>query len=272
MRTESGTIGFIGGGNMAEALIRGLLREGVAAATLQVAEPNAERRAQLVERYGVAAGADNKALVTACSTVVLAVKPQIVAEVVTAFAPVWSADKLLVSILAGTATATIEGLLGGTPRLVRAMPNLPAVVGAGATALAPGRYATNDDLLSARQLFAAAGTVQTVLEGQLDAVTGLSGSGPAYVFTVIEALADGGVQEGLPRDVAQALAIQTVLGAAQLVRESGEHTAVLRDRVCSPGGTTIAGVRALEEKGLRAALMEAVASATQRSRELGGKK
>jgi pyrroline-5-carboxylate reductase len=257
---------------MAEALIRGLLREGVAAATLQVAEPNTERRAFLQKQYGVAVGADNKALVTACSTVVLAVKPQIVAEVVTAFTPVWSADKLLVSILAGTATATIEELLGGTPRLVRAMPNLPAVVGAGATALAPGRYATNADLLTARRLFSAAGLVQAVTEGQLDAVTGLSGSGPAYVFTVIEALADGGVQEGLPRDVAQALAIQTVLGAAQLVKESGEHTAVLRDRVCSPGGTTIAGVRALEEKGLRAALMEAVASATRRSRELGGKK
>lgn len=269
---RQGKIGFVGGGNMAEALIRGLLRTHVAADAMLVADPSDERRRHLAASYGVAVAADNRTVVAGCDLVVLAVKPQLVAEVLHDCAPAWAERKLLVSILAGVATATLEGALPGVPRVVRAMPNLPAVVGAGATAIAAGRAATAADLETARHLFASAGTVQTVAEGQLDAVTGLSGSGPAYIFTVIEALADGGVQEGLPRDVAQALALQTVLGAALLVKESGEHTAVLRDRVCSPGGTTIAGIKTLEEKGLRAALMEAVASATRRSRELGGKK
>lgn len=270
--TLQGKIGFIGGGNMAEALIRGMLRGAFPATQLLVADPSAERRRLLSERFGVACSTDNRALVAECDLLVLAVKPQLVNEVLTELAPVFAGtNKLLVSILAGVATVTLEELLGGAPRVVRAMPNLPAVVGAGATALCAGRHARSEDLASARHLFEAAGSVQVVLERQMDAVTGLSGSGPAYVFTVIEALADGGVLEGLPREVAQALAVQTVLGAAQLVKESGEHPAALRDRVCSPGGTTIAGVRTLEEKGLRAALIEAVASATRRSRELGVK-
>jgi len=259
---KPGKIGFIGGG---------LLRSHVAAEVVLVADPSEERRRHLADSYGVAVIADNRTVVDGCDLVVLAVKPQLVGEVLAGCAPDWAERKLLLSILAGVATATLEGALPVTPRVVRAMPNLPAIVGAGATAIAGGRAATAADLETARHLFASVGTVQVVTEGQLDAVTGLSGSGPAYVFTVIEALADGGVQEGLPRDVAQALALQTVLGAAQLVKESGEHTAILRDRVCSPGGTTIAGIKTLEEKGLRAALMAAVASASQRSRELGKK-
>jgi len=269
---RQGKIGFLGGGNMAEALIRGLLRTHIAADTLLVADPSEERRRHLAETYAVAVTDDNCVVMTACDLVVLAIKPQLVTEVLAGCSSAWAERKLLVSILAGVSTAALESGLPGSPRVVRAMPNLPAVVGAGATAIAGGRGATAADLETARHLFASVGTVQLVAEGQLDAVTGLSGSGPAYIFTVIEALADGGVQEGLPRDVAQALALQTVLGAAQLVKESGEHTAVLRDRVSSPGGTTIAGIKTLEEKGLRAALMEAVASATRRSRELGGKK
>jgi pyrroline-5-carboxylate reductase len=149
------------------------------------------------------------------------------------------------------------------------MPNTPALVGEGATAVCGGRFATADDLALSRRLFEVVGTVHAISEAQMDAVTGLSGSGPAYVFTIIEALADGGVEAGLPRETALALATQTVLGAARLVRESGEHPAVLRDRVCSPGGTTIAGIKALEEGGLRAACMEAVTRAADRSRELG---
>lgn len=269
--TLQGKIGFIGGGNMAEALIRGMLRGAFPATQLLVTDPSAERRRLLGERFGVVCGTDNRALVAECDLLVLAVKPQLANEVLTELASAFTGAKLLISILAGVATVTLEELLGGAPRVVRAMPNLPAVVGAGATALCAGRHALSEDLASARHLFEAAGSVQVVLERQMDAVTGLSGSGPAYVFTVIEALADGGVLEGLPREVAQALAVQTVLGAAQLVKESGEHPAALRDRVCSPGGTTIAGVRTLEEKGLRAALIEAVASATRRSRELGAK-
>ncbi len=268
--TMVGKIAFIGGGNMAEALIRGLLRGTYPATEIVVSEPNEIRRGQLAERYEVILTADNHAAVAAADLVILAIKPQIIGGVLPGIAGVFSNDKLMISILAGIPTASLERFFDGSPRVVRAMPNTPALVGEGATALCAGRFATVDDLLTARHLFETVGLVQVVGEMQMDAVTGLSGSGPAYVFTVIEALADGGVQEGLPRETALALATQTVLGAARLVRE-GEHPAVLRDRVCSPGGTTIAGIGALEEKGLRGALMEAVARAAARSRELGKK-
>lgn len=270
--TSIGTIGFIGGGNMAEALLRGLLLGAVPAEGLLVAEPHDERRQYLRERYGIGVVAGNGEVVARCDLVVLAVKPQVAAQVLDELAAGWSDAKRLVSILAGVGTAQLEDGLPGAARVVRAMPNLPAVVGEGATALCRGRHATPADLTLARHLFESVGTVQVVSEGQMDTVTGLSGSGPAYVFTLIEALADGGVLEGLPRETALALAVQTVLGAAKLAREGGEHPAQLRDKVCSPGGTTIAGVRALEQHGLRAALIEAVAAATRRSRELGGKK
>jgi pyrroline-5-carboxylate reductase len=180
-----------------------------------------------------------------------------------------TAEHLVVSILAGTATATLEQLLGGTARVVRAMPNTPALVDCGATAICAGRHATAADLKTADELFRSVGTVCTVSEAQMDAVTGLSGSGPAYVYTVIEALADGGVKAGLPHDIALELATRTVLGAAKLVAESGEHPAILREKVCSPGGTTIAGLTALEDGGLRATLIEAVTRAAKRSKELG---
>jgi pyrroline-5-carboxylate reductase len=266
-----GKIGFVGGGNMAEAIIRGLLRGTFPATGITVAEPVEERRLFLADRYGIAAVAENREVAGSCDVLVLAIKPQIVQHVLEGITSAFSGDKLLVSILAGISTRTLEKAFSGNPRVIRAMPNTPALVGEGATALSSGRFATVDDLLTARHLFEAVGTVQVVSEGQMDAVTGLSGSGPAYVFTLIEALADGGVEEGLPRDTALALAVQTVLGAARLVRDGGEHPAVLRDRVCSPGGTTIAGMKALEEKGFRAALMAAVGQAACRSRELGGK-
>jgi pyrroline-5-carboxylate reductase len=266
-----GKIGFIGGGNMAEAIIKGLLKGPFPAKEIVVGEPTEERRRLLAQRYRVQITADNLEVVKACDLIVLAVKPQISKEALSGIGSAFSGGKLLISILAGIATATLEEYFDGSPRVVRVMPNTPALVGEGASALCRGRFATPDDLLTARDLFEAVGMVQEVSEAQMDAVTGLSGSGPAYVFTVIEALADGGVQQGLQRDIALSLAAQTVLGAARLVRESGEHPAVLRDRVCSPGGTTIAAVRVLEERGLRAALMEAVERAARRSRELGAK-
>ncbi|AMV73515.1 Delta-1-pyrroline-5-carboxylate reductase [Desulfuromonas sp. DDH964] len=266
-----GRIGFIGGGNMAEALIKGLVKGTFPAGEILVSEPSAERRRLLEERYGVGLAADNLALVRACPLIILAIKPQLLAEVVCDFAAAFSGDKLLLSILAGVTSATLEDCFDGQPRVVRAMPNTPALVGEGATAVCGGRFATPDDLAAARHIFEAVGSVHLVAEAQMDAVTGLSGSGPAYVFTVIEALADGGVREGLPRETALQLAVQTVLGAARLVRESGEHPALLRDKVCSPGGTTIAAVQALEDRGLRGTLMAAVAAATRRSRELGKK-
>jgi pyrroline-5-carboxylate reductase len=264
-------IGFIGGGNMAEALLKGLLSGTFPAGQLLVAEPDDTRRRLLESRYGIQVVTENLAVIKACELVVLAVKPQVAEEVLTGIAAAFSSEKLLISILAGVSTAVLESYFDGSPRIVRAMPNTPALVGAGATALCAGQYTEIDDILTARHLFESTGTVHVVSEAQMDAVTGLSGSGPAYVYTMIEALADGGVQEGLPRDTALALAVQTLLGAARLVKESGEHPAVLRDRVCSPGGTTIAGVKALEEGGLRATLMEAVSRASRRSRELGSK-
>lgn len=267
-----GRIGIIGGGNMAEALVKGLIHGGMPAGDITVSEPNDQRRNFMAEHYGVQAQIENRDVVESADTVVLAIKPQIVDEVLSGIAGALTGNKLLISILAGVATQTLEGFVDGNLRVIRAMPNTPALVGQGAAGLCPGRFASRDDLMVARKLFETVGTVQLVSEEQMDAVTGLSGSGPAFVFTFIEALADGGVQEGLRRDVAQALAVQTVLGAALLVKESGEHPALLRDKVCSPGGTTITAIRVLEERGMRAMLMEAVGSATRRSRELGQKK
>lgn len=270
MAMHAQRIGFIGGGNMAEALLKGITAGVFPAENIWVAEPRAEQRLALRERYGVRVGDDNAEVVRQCEVLVLAIKPQLVKDVLAPLADAFGADKLLISILAGVSTTALEAVLGGAPRVVRAMPNTPALVGAAATALCAGRHAGEEDLRLSEALFASLGIVRRVAEKDMDAVTGLSGSGPAYVYTFIEALADGGVQQGLARDVALTLAAQTVLGAARLVVESAEHPAVLRDRVCSPGGTTIAGVAALEEGRLRATLMEAVARATRRSKELGG--
>lgn len=267
--TDLGNIGFIGGGNMGEALIKGLIQSKVPAAGIRVAEPNESRARVLTERYGVTCSSDADEVVRNSKLVVLAIKPQIVPAAMPDIAAAFDDDKLLVSIAAGVTTQALEGYFDGAPRVVRVMPNTPALAGAGAAALCPGRHATKDDLNTAVHLFEGVGTVHVVTEAQLDAVTGLSGSGPAYVYMVIEAMAAGGVLEGLPMDTALALATQTVFGTAQLVKESGEHPAVLRDRVCSPGGTTIAAVKELEEKGLRGALIKAVSKAARRSRELG---
>ncbi len=264
-------IGFIGGGNMAEALIKGLIKGAFPAGQILVAEPLKSRRLQLAERYGIDTRETAAEVVPASQVVVLAVKPQVVFSVMPEIARVFKSEALLVSIAAGICSLTLEGFFAEGARLVRAMPNTPALVGAGATAICRGSRAVEEDMQTARHLFETVGMVRVVDEGQMDAVTGLSGSGPAYVYTVIEAMAAGGVQQGLPMDVALALAAQTVAGAARLVLEGGEHPAQLRDKVCSPGGTTIAAVKALEEKGLRAALMEAVARAAQRSAELGNK-
>ena len=263
-------IGFIGGGNMAEALIKGLLAVNYPAAKIVVSEPIEARRDQLQEVFGVTLTENNPELVDMCEIVVLAIKPQIVDEVLREIVPVWHDNKLMVSILAGVTCASIERKFAGSPRVVRVMPNTPALVGEGATTICRGSHASKEDLQLVRELFEGVGIVELIDERQMDAATGLSGSGPAYIYTVIEALADGGVREGLRRDVAHALAVQTVVGAALMVRETKEHPAILRDRVCSPGGTAITGVSTLEKKGLRTTLMEAVSASAARSRELGG--
>lgn len=263
-------IGFIGGGNMAEALIKGLLAGAFPAERIMASEPSEVRREHLAEAYGIELTSDNLELICKSEIVVLAIKPQIVAEVLDEIAGGYSEDKLVVSILAGTSCASIEKYFQGAPRVVRVMPNTPALVGEGASAICRGHSASQEDLQQVSKLFEAVGKVQVIDERQMDAVTGLSGSGPAFIYTVIEALADGGVREGLRRDIAHALAVQTVVGAALMVRETGVHPAILRDQVCSPGGTAIAGISTLEKNGLRTTLMEAVSAAAARSRELGG--
>ena len=205
------------------------------------------------------------------SIVVLSVKPQAMNRLLEEIKPALDESKLVISIAAGVPIEAIERKVGHGIRIIRTMPNTPALVGAGATALAPGEHATEADLVQAKALFEAVGMAVVVEEPLLDAVTGLSGSGPAYIFLIIEALADGGVKAGLARDQAQELAAQTVLGSAKLLIETGEHPGRLKDQVTSPGGTAIAGLHTLEAGGLRTTLMDAVEVATNRSRELGKK-
>lgn len=266
------TIAFLGTGNMAEAMVKGLLRAGVAEREeILCTEPRPERREEIRARYGVTVLTDNREATEQAQVVVLSVKPQIMDGLLEEIAPAIDHRKLVISIAAGISIAAIARKLGAGVRIVRTMPNTAALVGAGASALARGAHATDADLEQARALFQAVGTAHVVEEPLLDAVTGLSGSGPAFVFLVIEALADGGVKVGLARSVAMALAAQTVLGSAKLVLETGEHPGRLKDQVTSPGGTAIAGVHALESGGLRAALIAAVEAAARRSRELGEK-
>ena len=255
----------IGGGRMGEALVGGLLQAGgIEAGDVRVVEPVEARRHALADLLpGVVLATDP----AASDGTVLAVKPGDVPAACRAVAAAGSGRVL--SIAAGVTLATLEAALAeGTP-VVRAMPNTPALVGQGAAAIAPGRSATDEDLAWAESLLGAVGTVVRVKEPLLDAVTGLSGSGPAYVFLVAEALTDAGVLAGLPRDVSHQLTVQTLLGAATLLAEGNDGPEALRAAVTSPGGTTAAGLRALERHGVRAAFLEAVADATERSRQLG---
>jgi pyrroline-5-carboxylate reductase len=266
-------IAFLGTGNMAEALVKGLLRAGAAtAAELVCAEPREERRKEIAARYQVTTVVSNKEAVTAADVVLLSVKPQVIDPVLDEIAAEVGTSKLVISIAAGVPIVKLASRLPAGARIVRTMPNTPALAGAGAAALSAGPHATPDDLALAKRLLEAVGTAVVVPESLLDAVTGLSGSGPAFVYLFIEALADGGVKAGLPRAEALQLAAQTVLGAAKLVLESGEHPGRLKDQVTSPGGTTIAGVHALEKAGFRGAVIDAVEAAARRSKELGEKK
>ncbi len=266
------TIAFLGAGNMAEALVKGLLRAHVAEPReIVCSDRRVERGPELTQRYGIRFTRSNRDAVEQAEIVVLSVKPQVMNKLLDEIAPVLNERKLVISIAAGVPIAAIERKVGHGVRIVRTMPNTPALVGAGATALSAGEHATAEDLRQARALFDAIGKSVEVDEPLLDAVTGLSGSGPAYIFLVIEALSDAGVKVGLPRVQAQELAAQTVLGSAKLLIETGEHPGRLKDQVTSPGGTAIAGLHTLEAGGLRTTLMDAVEAATRRSKELGAK-
>jgi pyrroline-5-carboxylate reductase len=255
---------------MAGALARGWLAAGlVSPATCRASDPYPAARTKFQEQTGIPAAADNKEVVVASDVLVVAVKPQTVPALLDEIRGVVTERHLVVSIAAGITLKQLADGLSAKRRLVRVMPNTPCLLGASATAFAAGPGARPEDPALVERLFDAVGKAFALPEPLLDAVTGLSGSGPAFVYVMIEALADGGVRMGLARDVALALAAQTVLGSARMVLETGQHPGVLKDAVASPGGTTIAGLHALERGGFRAAVMDAVEAATKRSAELG---
>lgn len=265
-------IGFIGAGQMATALARGMIEAGLTEGErLAASDPSAEAREAFMQATGARIAMNNVELAAQADVVFLAVKPQQLPAVLAELQGKVDGDTLVVSIAAGIRLAALTEGLGGEARVVRVMPNTPCLVGLGASAFCLGPTATEQDAALVEAALGAVGTVFRLEEKLLDAVTGLSGSGPAFVYLMIEALSDGGVRMGLPRAVATALAAQTLRGAAELVLSTGEHPGQLKDRVTSPGGTTIAGLQALEARGLRGALIAGVQAATERSIELADK-
>jgi len=268
--TEKLTIGFLGAGKMATALARGFIRAGLASAKQVIAsDPNAAAAAAFAKATGAKTARANAEVAQSARVLVLAVKPDQAGHVLAEIRDCFTDKHLLLSIAAGVPLAKLEAGLPPGARVVRLMPNTPALLGASATGFALGKAARPEDGALAQQLFSAVGVAFPLKEALLDAVTGLSGSGPAYVYLVIEALSDGGVAAGLPRDVATRLAAQTVLGSARMVLETGLHPGALKDMVASPGGTTIEGLHELEKGRLRATLISAVRAATDKSRKLG---
>ena len=269
MSTEL-TIGFLGAGKMATALARGVVRAGLITAQQVIAsDPSEAARAAFAKEVGAKTTASNAEVAKSATVLVLAVKPDQVGGVLADIREEFTAHHCLISIAAGVPLAKLEAGLGAGARLIRVMPNTPALVGASASAYALGKSARPEDGELAQKLFSAVGLAFQVKEALLDAVTGLSGSGPAYVYLFIEGLSDGGVAAGLPRDVATKLAAQTVLGSARMVLETGLHPGALKDMVTSPGGTTIEGLHELEKGKVRGTLISAVRAATEKSRKLG---
>jgi pyrroline-5-carboxylate reductase len=264
-----GDVAVIGAGNMGRALIRGLLGAGWTNEQIMGTGPDPAKMEDLRETLGVQASTDNRKAAGFGDTVVVAVKPQIIDGVLDEVADALGEEALVVSVAAGVPTERIQAHLPDGQAVVRTMPNLPATVGYGATAMCAGEHAEAEHLATTRTLFESVGSVVEVDEGLMDAVTGLSGTGPMYVFQIIEGLSDAGVKVGLSREDAHTLAMQTVLGSAVMARESGDHPAELKDRVTSPAGTGIEALHAMERGGLRALLIDAVEVATERSRELG---
>ncbi|MEO7036301.1 MAG: pyrroline-5-carboxylate reductase [Polyangiaceae bacterium] len=267
---ENRKIGMLGTGNMASALIRGLLSsKTLRPEQIRGSDVRAEHLAELELKYGIKTTTNNADLLAWANVVVLAVKPQVIDRVLDQIASDISSDTLVISVAAGVPIRSIEARLPDGVRVLRAMPNTAAIALAGATGVAPGTKATPDDIAFTKALFDATGRTVVLDESLIDAVTGLSGSGPAYIMLIIEALADGGVKVGLHRETALLLAAQTVYGSAKLLLETGEHPGRLKDMVTSPGGTAIAGLHTLESGGLRRTLIDAVEVATKRAVELG---
>ena len=264
-------IGFIGGGNMGEALIGGLLNaETVKPENIYCSDIQIKRTERLHKTYGINVSNNNREVIHNTEILIYAIKPQIILQVLKETADLLDKSKLIISIAAGIPLPAIEILLGKKLRLIRVMPNVSALIKEGATAITAGKYAQKKDIQVALNIFSSVGKCVYLHEHHLmDAVTGLSGSGPAYIFIILDALADAGVKMGLSRQDALLLASQTVLGAAKLYIDSGNHPGQLKDMVTSPAGTTISGVHALEKGGLRSTLIDAVEAATLRSKELG---
>ena len=263
------SVAILGAGVMGESLLSGLVRAGRETSTLLVGEKRLQRATELEEKYGVRV-VENRAAAAEADTVVIVVKPQDMADLLTDIAPVLRSGQLLVSLAAGVTTSFIETHVPEGVAVVRVMPNTPALVDEGMAAISPGTHCDDDHLARAEALLSATSKVLRVPENQQDAVTAISGSGPAYLFFVVEAMIEAGVHLGLPRPTATELVVQTVVGSAKLLRETGEHPTVLREQVTSPGGTTAAAVRQLEDHKVRAAFLTAMEAARDRSRDLAG--
>ena len=268
------TVGFIGGGQMCEAIFSGLLREEILGPDqIVIADTSPGRLKELAERYGVQTALNDESGVgalsaAACDILFLSVKPQVARGVLEKLAPALT-NQLVISIMGGVTIAFLEQFYKGP--VIRVMPNTPMFVGCGAAGLVQGSHATQADMDTAVELFSAVGKTYVMSENMLDALTAVSGCGPAFVYQIIEALADGGVEKGLPRSVAQELAAQTVMGAGKMVLESGRHPGQLKDSVCSPGGSTNAGVHVMEQRAVRGAVMDAVDAAYEKMLEVGRK-
>ena len=270
MNTEK--LGFIGVGNMGEALLRGIISSGLMPpADIFASDADSEKLSGLVDELGITAVEGNCELVQRASVVLFALKPNIIEKVLSEVSPHINPPKWCISIAAGIKTDVIENILQPETPVVRVMPNTPAMVSAGMAAICPGQYASEEHMQKTRQIFQAVGKAITVQEKLMDAVTALSGSGPAFVFLIIESLTDAGVQLGLSHADAAIMAAQTVFGASKMLVDTGEHPAVLKNKVTSPGGTTAAGLYQLENKGARAAIIDAVVAAAARSKQLSSK-
>jgi pyrroline-5-carboxylate reductase len=262
-------VGVIGAGAMGSAITRGFLKAGILQPKdVTASDPKKDALQRLQEDISVKVTSDNSTLVQRSEVVIIAVKPNQVEEILKEIAPFITLKHLVVSVAAGIRISTLEKHLPAGVSVIRVMPNVPALIGEGLSALALGAHAGKDEQEAAEVLFSALGRVITLKESELDAVTGISGCGPAYMAIIIEALADGGVKMGLSRQVALELAVQTMIGTARMVQVTGEHPAAVKDRVCSPGGSTISGVHVLEKACIRGLLIDAVEAATKRSEEL----
>lgn len=264
------TIGFLGAGKMATALARGFCSTDVAPKKILAVDPYESARCSFADSVGeLASVAETPDLLSEANLIFLAVKPQVMTDAIASIADAIQTNQLIVSIAAGISLEQLESGFASGTRVIRVMPNTPCLVGAGACGVSSGTHASTEDVELVTDLLESVGVVEQIPEKLMDALTGLSGSGPAYVFQMIEALSDGGVRMGLPRATSTRLAAQTLLGAAKMVLETGEHPAALKDAVTSPGGTTIAGIHEMEAAAVRAALMNAVQASAERSAELG---